>query len=72
MLERAKEIFSKKSDRKIIGYWIDGDIVIFNTVATNGDNMPVPGQYVVTSKGEVYGTNPLRNPIIVNSPMKKL
>lgn len=45
---------------KAIGYWKRNRQIILNTkIVDKTEDFPQPGQYVVTSSGDVYGTNPV-------------
>lgn len=68
-LKRAIELYKKDYDRPVVGYWQDGSDIILNVKPRIPDE---PAQWLVNDKGQVYNTNPLRNPIIASNPMKKI
>ena len=71
-LTQALELLAKNvPGRTPIGYWEQNGQFVFNTKAASIEGMTTPAQYVVTSNGEVYGTNPMRSNLII-SEMKKL
>lgn len=59
--EAANAVVKKFPGRIVTGYWIFGQDYVFNTrpfAAYKG--ITAPAQFVVTSTGEIYGTNPMR------------
>ena len=72
-LQRAIDIFKKKCPTKQpIGYWIDETNVVFNIKPEYGKGYDEICQYVVFENGNVMPTNPLRSPVILEKPMKRL
>ena len=72
-LAKALELFAKYvKGRMPVGYWEQNGQIIFQTKPVPMTaNLTAPAQYVVTSSGEVYGTNPIQTPLDP-SKMKKL
>ena len=68
-VEQAIKAYKKEYDRPVIGYWVDGKNIILNVKPRIPDE---PAQWIVEPDGKVYNTNPLRNEVIVNTPMQKL
>lgn len=55
--------------RVITGYWVKDNGYVFNTRAMVPGEA-APGQYLVTTDGKIYGTNPVRS-ALNPSEMKK-
>lgn len=72
-LTEALEILVKSvPERFPVGYWERDGEYIFHTKGSKADDgLAVPAQFVVTKKGEVYGTNPIESDLD-NSNMKKI
>lgn len=68
-VEKAIELYKKEYDRPVIGYWKEGKNIILNVKPRIQDE---PGQWMVTDSGQVYNTNPLRSPVIMQQKMIKL
>lgn len=62
-IKTAIDVFKQKYPNRIVfGYWANPGEFVLNTATTLGYLGPVePGQFVVTDKHEVYGTNPMRS-----------
>lgn len=72
-MEKALAAFNKaEPERTPIGYWEDGDNVIFNTKPIYGPGCMETCQFMVLPDGTVYGTNPAQCHVIVTQPMKKI
>lgn len=71
-LENAINEFKKEyGERKITGYWENGDSYILNTLPMYGEDIPEVCQFRITKDG-IYPTNPVRDPIIMDKPMRKV
>ena len=72
-LKTAIEIFRKQyKDAKIIGYWDNPEGIILGIKTKRiHREMLIPGQYLVTDKGDVIPTNPMRHDIRLEN-MKKI
>ena len=72
-LVTALNLFTKTIHGRIpVGYWEQDGQYIFNTKPVAGlEDLTVPGQYVVTKNGDVYGTNPIQSKLDI-AKMKKL
>lgn len=61
-INNAVKLFKAKyPTRNVFGYWVNGSDFILNTVSTTNVGAVEPGQYVVTSTGKIYGTNPINS-----------
>lgn len=71
--KEAVTIFKARCpSKKIIGYWEDGDNIIFNTAPEYGGEAAEVCQFIVFPNGKIQGTNPLRSEVILDRPMKRL
>ena len=71
--KQAIDIFKEKYlQRNPIGYWIDGENVILNTYPSLGLGYSEVCQYIVFADGNIPSTNPVRNEVIMNMPMKRI
>lgn len=70
--DAVKSFKEEYPERKVKGYWEDGDAIILNVEEQRSSECPEPCQFIVTSNGSVMPTNPVRSPIMIESPMKKI
>lgn len=72
-LNEAIKLFKKEyPEYRVTGYWIkNGEYILNAKLIFSKKGFLVPGQYVVTSSGEVYGTNPMVSDLDTDS-MKKI
>ena len=61
-INSAVKLFNAKyPNRKVFGYWVNGSDFVLNSFPLVYHGVVEPGQYVVTSSGKIYGTNPLNS-----------
>ena len=60
-INEAITLFYKNfPDKKVTGYWKKPDGYILN-IEGSINGCPEPGQFAVTNRGEIYGTNPINS-----------
>lgn len=71
-VKKAIKLLAEKYPGRIpIGYWIKGDEYIINTKPLNAlKGLTAPSQFVVTQNGEVYGANPMKYDLTIESMTK--
>ena len=72
-IQQAINIFKNKyPDKKITGYWQDGDNIILNIKPQYGPLFLEPGQFIIQSSGAIIPTNPVDSDVVANESMIKL
>lgn len=70
--DAIKSFKEEYPDKKVKGYWNDGDAIVLNVEQDRSVECPEPCQFIVTGNGSVVPTNPVRSPIIIDAPMTKI